>query len=62
MRHTTGALVDRLRARAGLLPGRGACAHPDGVSRLVASALRVFADEVDRHLISRCCETYQKTG
>jgi NADH:ubiquinone oxidoreductase subunit F (NADH-binding) len=57
------AAVDRLRARAGLLPGRGACAHPDGVSRLVTSALAVFAGEVEEHLRSRCAATtFQKTG
>jgi NADH:ubiquinone oxidoreductase subunit F (NADH-binding) len=32
-----------------LMPGRGACKHPDGVARFVASALNVFADEIERH-------------
>ncbi|GAA3209965.1 NADH-ubiquinone oxidoreductase-F iron-sulfur binding region domain-containing protein [Actinocorallia longicatena] len=40
-----GALP-RLRARAELLRGRGGCAHPDGVERLVSSALDVFAHEL----------------
>jgi NADH:ubiquinone oxidoreductase subunit F (NADH-binding) len=40
---------NRLRERIGLLPGRGACKHPDGAGRLAASALRTFADEVRRH-------------
>jgi NADH:ubiquinone oxidoreductase subunit F (NADH-binding) len=31
------------------LPGRGACAHPDGAVRFVASALRVFGPEFDDH-------------
>ncbi|MDN3354308.1 NADH-ubiquinone oxidoreductase-F iron-sulfur binding region domain-containing protein [Actinomadura sp. DC4] len=60
-----GTVVDRLRGRAAVIPGRGACAHPDGVSRLVTSALQVFADEVEAHLGSRCraaTETFQKTG
>jgi NADH:ubiquinone oxidoreductase subunit F (NADH-binding) len=34
--------------------GRGACRHPDGAVRLVASALEVFADEVELHAAGRC--------
>jgi NADH:ubiquinone oxidoreductase subunit F (NADH-binding) len=34
--------------------GRGACRHPDGAARLLASALEVFAREVDRHRAGRC--------
>ncbi|GAA4632328.1 NADH-ubiquinone oxidoreductase-F iron-sulfur binding region domain-containing protein [Actinoallomurus vinaceus] len=49
--------VDRLCARTGLLPGRGGCAHPDGVARLVGGALRVFGDEVEAHLHGHCVET-----
>ncbi|GAA5143670.1 hypothetical protein GCM10023340_09590 [Nocardioides marinquilinus] len=37
------------RQRAGLLPGRGACAHPDGAARFVATALDALGDEVERH-------------
>jgi NADH:ubiquinone oxidoreductase subunit F (NADH-binding) len=40
---------NRLRERIGLLPGRGACKHPDGAARLAATALRTFADEARRH-------------
>ena len=29
--------------------GRGACHHPDGAARLVASALEVFSDDIDWH-------------
>jgi NADH:ubiquinone oxidoreductase subunit F (NADH-binding) len=39
---------------SGLLPGRGACSHPDATVRLVASSLRVFSDELARHRAGRC--------
>jgi NADH:ubiquinone oxidoreductase subunit F (NADH-binding) len=35
--------------------GRGACHHPDGAARLIASSLRVFASEIDRHEQGRPC-------
>jgi NADH:ubiquinone oxidoreductase subunit F (NADH-binding) len=38
-----GPALARLRRRLGVIPGRGACGHPDGAVRLAASALRVFA-------------------
>jgi NADH:ubiquinone oxidoreductase subunit F (NADH-binding) len=50
-----GAALDRLRSRLGVLPGRGACSHPDGAARLAASALRVFADDVAAHAAGRPC-------
>ena len=52
---TDGEQFHRLRQRIGLLPGRGACRHPDGASRLAATALAAFADDVDRHLTAGPC-------
>jgi NADH:ubiquinone oxidoreductase subunit F (NADH-binding)/ferredoxin len=34
---------------------RGACAHPDGVTRFVLSALSVFADDLTSHVFRRGC-------
>jgi NADH:ubiquinone oxidoreductase subunit F (NADH-binding) len=39
----------RLERRLGVLPGRGACKHPDGAAQLAASALVAFADDVSAH-------------
>jgi tRNA A37 threonylcarbamoyladenosine synthetase subunit TsaC/SUA5/YrdC len=48
-------LMDRLHSRVGLLPARGACRHPDGASRLAATALHAFADDVHCHLRGGPC-------
>jgi NADH:ubiquinone oxidoreductase subunit F (NADH-binding) len=48
-------LLERLRRRLGVIPGRGACGHPDGAVRLAASALEVFADDVAEHADGRPC-------
>ncbi len=46
--------VDRLSRLQTQMAGRGACGHPDGALKLVESALRVFAAEVDLHRRGRC--------
>lgn len=56
------ARLARLRHRAGLLAGRGACRHPDGAARLAATALDVFADDVHRHLTRRSCPGAEGPG
>jgi NADH:ubiquinone oxidoreductase subunit F (NADH-binding) len=38
-----------LRRWATDVVGRGACHHPDGAARLVASALDVFSDDIAWH-------------
>ena len=48
-------LLERLRRRLGVIPGRGACSHPDGTVRLAASALEAFADDVAEHARGRPC-------
>ncbi|HEY0451098.1 NADH-ubiquinone oxidoreductase-F iron-sulfur binding region domain-containing protein [Actinophytocola sp.] len=47
-------VVRRLHRWTGMVAGRGLCHHPDGVSRLVRSALRAFEPEVTRHLAGEC--------
>jgi NADH:ubiquinone oxidoreductase subunit F (NADH-binding) len=48
------AALAHLRRVAPQVAGRGACAHPDGATRLVESALAVFADEISHHLAGFC--------
>jgi NADH:ubiquinone oxidoreductase subunit F (NADH-binding) len=48
------AVLGALRRWAGLVAGRGACHHPDGSIRFLASALATFGDEVELHLGARC--------
>ena len=53
--HADAELLIRLHRRVGLLPGRGACGHPDGAARLAASALTAFADDVEHHIHDGHC-------
>jgi NADH:ubiquinone oxidoreductase subunit F (NADH-binding) len=48
-------LLDDVARWCGLIAGRGACKHPDGSVRFIASSLQVFADELVRHRAGRCC-------
>ena len=56
------------RARAdverwcGELPRRGACAHPDGAVRFIASALRTFSEEFDDHAAHGPCHGCASSG
>jgi NADH:ubiquinone oxidoreductase subunit F (NADH-binding) len=38
-----------LRRRLAVVPGRGACAHPDGTARFVESGMRAFVADIERH-------------
>jgi NADH:ubiquinone oxidoreductase subunit F (NADH-binding) len=46
--------LDAVRVAAGLLPDRGACRFPDGVSRFAASALQALAPHLRAHRTGRC--------
>jgi NADH:ubiquinone oxidoreductase subunit F (NADH-binding) len=48
-------VLTRLTRWAGLVTGRGACGHPDGAARFVASSLRVFAAEFADHAAHGPC-------
>jgi NADH:ubiquinone oxidoreductase subunit F (NADH-binding) len=49
-------LLPRLCKRLGVIPGRGACSHPDAAVRFAASALTTFADDARAHAKGRPCE------
>jgi NADH:ubiquinone oxidoreductase subunit F (NADH-binding) len=47
--------LERLRFRMSMINKRGACGHPDGVVKLVDTALRVFGPCVERHIFGQGC-------
>jgi NADH:ubiquinone oxidoreductase subunit F (NADH-binding) len=49
------AVLTRVERRCAAIDRRGACRHPDGVVRLVRSALAVFADDARDHAAGRPC-------
>lgn len=52
----------RMRRTSDALPGSGACSHPDGVVRLVASTLRTFEVDLVRHRAGTGCRTSHQTA
>ena len=48
------SLVQEVRRTARMVDGRGSCRHPDGTARMVRSALRAFAVDIDLHSHQRC--------
>jgi NADH:ubiquinone oxidoreductase subunit F (NADH-binding) len=55
-------VFDQLLGHCGTVDGRGACRHPDGVVRLVRSALKVFAGDLAGHLGGSPCGGSVKTS
>jgi len=51
----------RLARWTEMVRGRGACAHPDGVVRMLTSALRLFAEELDDHARGGACAACVRT-
>ncbi|HYZ54856.1 MAG TPA: NADH-ubiquinone oxidoreductase-F iron-sulfur binding region domain-containing protein [Streptosporangiaceae bacterium] len=47
--------LDVARRSAAAVSGRGACAHPDGVTRFVLSALDVFTEDLAAHVFHSSC-------
>jgi NADH:ubiquinone oxidoreductase subunit F (NADH-binding)/ferredoxin len=47
--------LDVARRSAAAVTGRGACSHPDGVTRFVLSALDVFTEDLAAHVFHSSC-------
>ncbi|WP_328351253.1 NADH-quinone oxidoreductase subunit F [Mycobacterium sp. NBC_00419] len=48
------AVAKEIRRIVRLVDGRGACRHPDGTARMIRSALRAFAADIELHHNDRC--------
>lgn len=49
-----GRALANAHRHAGLVAGRGACAHPDGSARFVTSGLHLLGEEIERHHFRGC--------
>lgn len=47
--------LETVKRAAGAVKGRGACQHPDGLSRFVLSALTAFSEDVNAHVLNGSC-------
>jgi NADH:ubiquinone oxidoreductase subunit F (NADH-binding) len=54
--------VRRVEELCGLVVRRGACAHPDGTARLVASMMQRFPAEVQAHSVGTCRRGREVSG
>jgi NADH:ubiquinone oxidoreductase subunit F (NADH-binding) len=57
-----GDLLARLDRRLDVIPGRGACRHPDGAVGMAASALAAFAGDVRAHAAGHGCAASARRG
>ncbi|HWU32696.1 MAG TPA: NADH-ubiquinone oxidoreductase-F iron-sulfur binding region domain-containing protein [Marmoricola sp.] len=60
-RFLDGGPLEPIEQLAGLVSGRGACAHPTGTARLIRSALTAFPDEVAAHSAGDCAAPHCAT-
>jgi NADH:ubiquinone oxidoreductase subunit F (NADH-binding) len=55
--------LDNLSRWVSIVPGRGACHHPDGAVQLMVSAMTAFGHEIDYHVrTGRCSVTKARLG
>lgn len=48
------SLIKEIRRILRLVEGRGSCRHPDGTTRMIRSALRTFATDIEHHRHLSC--------